>query len=121
MPATWVSSKFEGRCPPDTVLLRCSIQDGRQKRVAISDQEAVQKVHRELQRVLGISCQPILTRVLHARKSIATIHPRSCPENGTAQGNPERVSRVILDGSLFRRSGHSGLHRVSTPDGPASR
>ncbi len=67
---TWVSSKFEGRCPPDTVLLRCSIQDGRQKRVAISDQEAVQKVHRELQRVLGISCQPILTRVLHARKAL---------------------------------------------------
>jgi oxygen-dependent protoporphyrinogen oxidase len=67
---TWVSSKFEGRCPPDTVLLRCSIQDGRQKRVEISDQEAVQKVHQELQRVLGITCQPILTRVLHARKAL---------------------------------------------------
>ncbi len=67
---TWVSSKFEGRCPPDTVLLRCSIQDGRQKRVEISDQEAAQKVHQELQRVLGISCHPILTRVLHARKAL---------------------------------------------------
>jgi oxygen-dependent protoporphyrinogen oxidase len=67
---TWVSSKFEGRCPPDTVLLRCSIQDGRHKRAEISDQEAVQKVHQELQRVLGITCKPILTRVLHARKAL---------------------------------------------------
>ena len=67
---TWVSSKFEGRCPPDTVLLRCSIQDGRHKRAEISDQDAAQKVHQELRRVLGISCQPILTRVLHARKAL---------------------------------------------------
>jgi oxygen-dependent protoporphyrinogen oxidase len=67
---TWVSSKFESRCPPDTVLLRCSIQDGRQKRTEISDQEAVQKAHNELQRVLGVSCQPIFTRVLHARKAL---------------------------------------------------
>ncbi len=67
---TWVSSKFEGRCPPDTVLLRCSIQDGRHKRAEISDQEAVQNVHTELQRILGITCQPIFTRVLHARKAL---------------------------------------------------
>ncbi len=67
---TWVSSKFEGRCPPDTVLLRCSIQDGRHKRAEISDQEAAQKVHNELRRVLGITCKPVFTRVLHARKAL---------------------------------------------------
>jgi oxygen-dependent protoporphyrinogen oxidase len=71
---TWVSSKFEGRCPPDTVLLRCSIQDGRQERAEISDQEAVQKAHNELQRVLGVSCQPIFTRVLRARKALPQLN-----------------------------------------------
>ena len=67
---TWVSSKFEGRCPPHTVLLRCSIQDGRHRRVWLSDQETADKVHHELQRVLGISCQPIFFRVLHAGKAL---------------------------------------------------
>ena len=67
---TWVSSKFAGRCPADTVLLRCSIQDGRHQRAEVSDLEAVQKVHNELQRILGITCQPVFTRVLHARKAL---------------------------------------------------
>ena len=91
---TWVSSKFEGRCPPDTVLLRCSIQDGRQKRAEISDQEAVQKVHNELQRILGITCQPVFTRVLHARKALPQLNL------GHAQ-KLDQISRAL--------KGHSGL------------
>ncbi len=91
---TWVSSKFEGRCPPDTVLLRCSIQDGRQKRAEISDQEAVHKAHNELQRVLGVSCQPIFTRVLHARKALPQL----------TLGHAQRMERI--DQAL---KGHPGL------------
>jgi len=37
---------------------------------AVSDQEAAQKVHNELRRVLGITCKPVFTRVLHARKAL---------------------------------------------------
>ncbi len=89
---TWVSSKFEDRCPPDTVLLRCSIQDGRQERAEISDQGAAQKVHDELQRVLEISCQPIFTRVLHARKALPQLtlgHARRLDQIGRAlKGHP---------------------------------
>jgi oxygen-dependent protoporphyrinogen oxidase len=91
---TWVSSKFEGRCPPDTVLLRCSIQDGRHKRAEISDQKAVQKVHQELQRVLGITCQPVFTRVLHARKALPQL------TLGHAQ-RMDQISRAL--------KGHPGL------------
>ena len=90
---TWVSSKFEGRCPPDTVLLRCSIQDGRQKRDEVSDQEAVQQAHNELQRVLGISCQPIFTRVLRARKALPQL----------TLGHAQRIDQI--DQALSRHPG----------------
>jgi len=91
---TWVSSKFEDRCPPDTVLLRCSIQDGRQERAEISDQEAVQQAHNELQRVLGISCKPIFSRVLHARKALPQL----------TLGHAQRMDQISR--SL---TGHPGL------------
>jgi len=91
---TWVSSKFAGRCPADTVLLRCSIQDGRHQRAEISDQEAVQKVHNELQRILGITCQPVFTRVLHARKALPQL------TLGHAQ-RMDQISRAL--------KGHPGL------------
>ena len=98
---TWVSSKFEGRCPPDTVLLRCSIQDGRQKRTEISDQEAVRKVHQELRRVLGITCKPIFTRVLQARKTLPQLtlgHAQRMEQlRETLQGYPG----LFLTGAFF--------------------
>lgn len=63
---TWVSSKFDGRCPPETVLLRCAIHDGRRVRSAMSDQETVENVHQEVRQLLGISCAPVFCRVFHA-------------------------------------------------------
>ncbi|MFB3905420.1 MAG: protoporphyrinogen oxidase [Acidobacteriota bacterium] len=35
---TWVSTKFEGRSPDDSVLLRCAVHDGRKPRTFSSDQ-----------------------------------------------------------------------------------
>jgi len=55
---TWVSSKFEGRCPADSVLLRCSITDGRNPRSKLGDAETAELVHTEIQRILKINCTP---------------------------------------------------------------
>jgi oxygen-dependent protoporphyrinogen oxidase len=55
---TWVSSKFDERCPPDSVLLRCAVHDGRRSRGASSEEESVSRAHQELRRILGISCTP---------------------------------------------------------------
>ena len=57
---TWVSSKFDDRCPPDSVLLRCAVHDGRRRREPMSEDESVTRVHRELRRILDFSCTPTL-------------------------------------------------------------
>ncbi len=62
---TWVSSKFEGRCPPEVVLLRCVTHDGRMTRTELSDEQAASAAHEEVQRLLGVTCAPILERVFH--------------------------------------------------------
>ncbi|MBI4445262.1 MAG: protoporphyrinogen oxidase [Acidobacteria bacterium] len=67
---TWVSSKFEHRCPPDRVLLRCALHDGRRKRTFEKDESVVEKVHAEISRILSLSCQPIFWRIYNARKAM---------------------------------------------------
>ena len=62
---TWVSSKFDGRCPEEAVLLRCVMHDGRITRPPSSDEEAVAIAHNEVRRILNVSCVPILQRVFH--------------------------------------------------------
>ena len=67
---TWVSSKFENRCPSNTVLLRCAIHDGRQKRVLSSDNKTQNEVHKELQEIMGFSCSPIFSSVIHSHRAM---------------------------------------------------
>ena len=62
---TWVSSKFEARCPPDSVLLRCVSHDGRMVRTKVSDEQAASLVHGEVRRLLGASCVPHMERVFN--------------------------------------------------------
>ncbi len=62
---TWVSSKFDGRCPDQAVLLRCVTHDGRITRPPISDEEAAAIAHNEVRQILNVSCVPILQRVFH--------------------------------------------------------
>ncbi len=71
---TWVSSKFQGRSPVDSVLLRCAIHDGRRPRPPVSDQEIAERAHGELRRILGISCLPVFSRVFRARKAMPQLN-----------------------------------------------
>ncbi len=65
---TWVSSKFDGRCPEQAVLLRCVAHDGRMTRAPVSKEEAAAIVHGEVRRILNVSCAPVLQQVFdHTR------------------------------------------------------
>ncbi|HXK58391.1 MAG TPA: protoporphyrinogen oxidase [Acidobacteriota bacterium] len=65
---TWVSTKFEGRCPEDSVLLRCAVHDGRRPRTFPSNEEVAERAHQEVSRLLSISSPPCLFRVTHLGK-----------------------------------------------------
>ena len=61
---TWVSSKWEGRAPDETVLLRAFIGGAHDSDVvSMPDDALVAIVRGDLERVLGITGPPILARV----------------------------------------------------------
>ncbi len=66
---TWVNTKFDYRCPPDRVLLRCAIHD-RAGRKPAPDGLLVEQMNREIRTIMGVSCQPVMTRVMPASGGI---------------------------------------------------
>ena len=67
---SWVSNKFDFRCPDDQVLLRCAIHEGRRERAQASDEETVLQVHSALKEIMDISGSPTMHRVFRATKAM---------------------------------------------------
>ncbi len=95
---TWVSSKFERRCPPDWVLLRCAVHDGRHPREPSLPETLAQATHREVARRLGVRSRPTLQRVFEV--------PRAMPQ--FTLGHSRRAERIA---AALRR--HPGLYMCS--------
>jgi len=105
---TWVSTKFEGRSPEDSVLLRCAIHDGRRPRTFASDEEVAEQAHNEVRRLLGISCRPSFFRVAHLGKSMPQMilgHSRRLRE---ISKEVQRHPGLFVTGPFF--------HGVGIPD-----
>ncbi|HYT75013.1 MAG TPA: protoporphyrinogen oxidase [Vicinamibacterales bacterium] len=67
---TWVSSKWEGRAPDDTVLLRAFIGGAHDPDVvSLTDEALVAIVRRDLGRVMGILAEPSQARVFRWRRA----------------------------------------------------
>lgn len=81
---TWVSRKFDYRCPDNLVLLRAAIHNGRRHRPDLSDDDIVDNVHNEIIRFMGIRSAPAFSRVFHVRGAIPQL----------LVGHVERVSKI---------------------------
>ncbi len=67
---TWSSTKFEGRAHAEDVLIRSFVGGAHQEElVDLSDAELVDAVLKECRPILGISGNPILSRVFRWRKA----------------------------------------------------
>jgi oxygen-dependent protoporphyrinogen oxidase len=64
---TWVTTKFDGRCPPDRILLRCALHGGMRPG---DDARIVEQVHGEVSKLMELSCLPVFSRVFHVQKSL---------------------------------------------------
>jgi oxygen-dependent protoporphyrinogen oxidase len=61
---SWITSKWRNRAPDDRVLLRAFLGGARDQRVLDrSDEAIVFDVRRDVRRYLGISAEPLVTRV----------------------------------------------------------
>jgi protoporphyrinogen/coproporphyrinogen III oxidase len=106
---TWVSSKWAGRAPAGSVLLRAFVGGSHDPdAVDLDDGALIETVTRELSGVLGIEGGPILARVFRWR-------------NAGAQHNVGQIARVAeIEQCLSRYPGlvvaGSGFRSVGIPD-----
>jgi len=67
---SWVNRKFDHRCPDDTVLLRFAVHsDPVRKKFGVGE-DLAEACHREVSRILGISCSPRDLRVYHTPRAL---------------------------------------------------
>lgn len=123
MAATFVHNKFPHRAPADRALLRCFLGGARNEDILKGPDDAVLKiVGDELRQILGISAEPLFTRVYRWDKAMAQY----------GVGHLERLQRIeellpalhglALAGNGFRgigvpdciRSGSEAANRVLT-------
>ena len=106
--ATWVSRKFSDRSPDDSVLIRCFIGGSHnEKLVFLNDKDMIEMVKGELRDIMGITSEPLLTRIYRWEKAMPQY----------TIGHEERLSildkklseypGMFLTGSSYRGSGIS--------------
>ena len=106
--ATWVSRKFSDRSPDDSVLIRCFIGGSHnEKLVFLNDKDMIEMVKGELRDIMGITSEPLLTRIYRWEKAMPQY----------TIGHEERLSALnqklseypgmFLTGSSYRGSGIS--------------
>ncbi len=67
--STWTSNKYPHRAPDDKILLRCYMGGANQEDlVSLEDRALIQIVREELKEIVGITQEPVLTRVYRWEK-----------------------------------------------------
>jgi len=70
MACTWTSTKFPHRAPGDRVLLRCFAGGARRENiVSLPEMELVDRVREDLREIMGVTEEPILSRVYRWEKA----------------------------------------------------
>jgi protoporphyrinogen/coproporphyrinogen III oxidase len=106
---TWVSSKWEHRAPERFALIRAFIGGAHDPgAVDLDDDELVRIARSDLQRVLGISQAPVLTRVYRWRGAGAQHHVGQ-------RGRMEALERRLAEHPGLLVAG-SGFRSVGIPD-----
>ena len=103
---TWVSSKWPGRAPPGTVLLRAFIGGATDPgAVDLSDEELSAIAVRELTPILGLSGVPMLTRIDRWRDAGAQHHVGHLARLARFEQRLAALPGLFAAGSGFRAIG----------------
>lgn len=102
---TWVSTKFDHRCPPDKILLRCAIHGGAEKHGLTTDEEIVEKVHGELEQLMNIRCSPIDYRVFTSARALPRLMVGHKKRLAAARAGLTAHPQIRLAGSYMKGVG----------------
>jgi oxygen-dependent protoporphyrinogen oxidase len=106
--ATWVSRKFSYRAPDDSVLIRCFLGGSHNEGlVSLNDRDMIKMVREELRDIMGISAEPVLTRIYRWEKAMPQY---TIGHEGRLSILEQRLSKhhgLFITGSAYRGSGIS--------------
>lgn len=103
--ATFVHNKFPHRAPDDRALLRCFVGGARDEQIlSLADEEILRIVRSELKQIIGLTAEPLFTRVFKWRGAMAQY----------GVGHLERLQRIDrllekLPGLALAGNGYSGI------------
>ncbi len=110
---TFVHRKFSGRAPEGKALLRCFLGGSRHPELLqTSDAEIVSLVRGELRAILGISAEPLLTRVSRWPSAMAQYTVGHQARVGAIEAALERHPGLFLAGNAFSGIGISDCIRA---------
>ena len=67
---TWATNKFAGRAPNDIALIRAFVGRADEAAVDLPDDALLALVRRELHEILGISAEPVVTRIYRWQRAL---------------------------------------------------
>jgi oxygen-dependent protoporphyrinogen oxidase len=106
--ATWISSKWPGRAPQGQVLLRAFLGGSRDPRATSrTDEESIAIAYRDLGRLLGISGQPVFTRVYRWREASPQYEVGHLRRIERLAALLDRLPGLFVTGSGFHGTGIS--------------
>ncbi len=103
---TWVTSKWPGRAPEGHVLLRGFLGGGRDpQRLEDSDEELIETAREELTTLLGISGQPVITRLFRWTRQSPQYEVGHLQRVAAIDDHLASLPGVFVTGSGFRAIG----------------
>ncbi len=103
---TWTSSKLNHRAPADGVLIRGFVGgDSQEEIVELPDDELVVAVRKEIAELMGITAEPVFTRIHRWRKGRPQYDVGHLDRVGEMEKLAAQVPGLYLTGSAYRGSG----------------
>ncbi len=106
MAATWTSTKFPDRAPPDCVLLRTFVGgSGHEHLVSLDDATLIQLAREELAAIMGIVAAPLLARVYRWERANPQYHVGHLEGVAALEKLLAPYAGLFLTGSAYRGVG----------------
>ena len=104
--ATFVHNKFPYRAPQDRALLRCFLGGTRDELVLnLPDEEILSIVRQELQEILGLTADPLFTRVRRWKAAMAQYNVGHLDRLGKIEAMCKQLPGLALAGNGYRGIG----------------
>jgi protoporphyrinogen/coproporphyrinogen III oxidase len=104
--ATFVHNKFPHRAPADRALIRCFLGGSRDEQVLqLPDDEILNIVREELRQILGLSAEPLFTRLYRWKSAMAQYVVGHLERLQRIEGLLKQWPGLVLAGNAYRGIG----------------